>query len=509
MKNGHFKEPLEHRLFAIMCGILFAYFFLIRTGTIRSGYHFLDDHELIRIEYWLEHGSDLWELVWNFAGNLSSRYRPLYWVERVIGTAILGSDLYIWNVYKAVMGVLTFYMLYMTGYYLRQKWYINTLFAAVIMIGPQITPWYRSANQENTGLFLCAIVLYLIARQHNRQKYRHLAYNLSIAASVLLCSLEKESFVLMIPAFGAIKYWLEYTERQIHDQDSTKSLWLECLKSGGVTYGLLAAGFLFNLYILLFRVGLDKVSYAGFHEGTPLREYYVGITNTLKIYLVNYVWVAVILTLILVVCCQVIDKHRIRCYVGFGVISGYIMCTQLLAHAKSMMWERYIIPFIIGYALFYVFAGYHMLAADVLRRRVYAGVLAALVLLGALDAGARARDYTRDGELIQGYLDYIVQNTTEEDHIIGAYVDEELNLAVASWLETHGRRKMYSYNWNTGELRDNVQLGEPNTDSVDWGAEVVVCYSIDADRIEDMMGLSDSDTFLRNQYGKYAVIIRQ
>ena len=122
----------------------------------------MDDHELIRIEYWLEHGSDLWELVWNFAGNLSSRYRPLYWVERVIGTAILGSDLYIWNVYKAVMGVLTFYMLYMTGYYLRQKWYINTLFAAVIMIGPQITPWYRSANQENTGLFLCAIVLYLI-----------------------------------------------------------------------------------------------------------------------------------------------------------------------------------------------------------------------------------------------------------------------------------------------------------------------------------------------------------
>lgn len=115
--------------------------------------------------------------------------------------------------------------------------------------------------------------------------------------------------------------------------------------------------------------------------------------------------------------------------------------------------------------------------------------------MGALDADGRARAYSIDGELIQGYLDYILQNTTEEDHIIGAYVDGELNLAVASWLETHGRRKMYAYNWNTGELWDDVQLGEPNTDSVDWGAEVVVCYSIDADRIEDMMGLSESDTF--------------
>lgn len=383
MQKGRIMKPLAHRMFAVIGGILFVYLFLVRTGTIMSGYHFLDDHELIRIEYWLEHGTDLWEMVKSFAGNLSSRYRPLYWVERVTGTAIMGSNLYMWNVYKAVMGGLTFYLLYMTGYYLRQRWYINTLFAAVIMIGPQITPWYRSANQENTGLFLCAIVLYLIARQHNRQKYRHLVYNLSIAITVLLCSLEKESFVLMVPAFGAMKYWLEYTERQqIQTQDSTRRLWLDCLKSGGVTYGFLAAGFLFNLYILLFRVGLDKVSYAGFHKGTPLREYYVGITNSLKIYLVNYVWVAVILTLILIVCCQMVDKHRIRYYVGFGVISGFIMCTQLLAHAKSMMWERYIIPFIIGYALFYVFVGYHMLAVDVLRRRVYAGVLAALVLWG-------------------------------------------------------------------------------------------------------------------------------
>lgn len=506
------KKICHPRIIALAGGLLFIYVMLIQTKTIWSGYHFLDDHELVRIEYGLKHGADVFETVWAWICNdLHWRYRPLYWVERVIGTAVMGSDLYVWNVYKAVMGAVTFYLLYMTGYYLRQRWHISALFAAVIMVGPQITPWYRSANQENTGLLLCAVVLYLIARQYNRQKYRHVGYNMLIAVAVLLCSLEKESFVLMMPAFGAMKYWLEYMarERRIPGKHGRKGLWLDCLKSGSLTYAISIIGFLANLYMLLVYVGVDKSSYAGFQKGIPLRTYLWGIKYTLTNCITNYVWGAVILVLLLVVCCQLVDKAYIKYYAGFGIISCFIMGTQLVAHARSLMWERYIIPFIIGYAVLFVFVGYHMLSSDVLRRRVYVGVLAALVLIHAPIAREKANSYTLDGELIHEYLDYILENTAEGDHIIGAYTDEELNLAIESWLETHDRKKMYSYNRNTGELQDVIQLGEPNQDIADWGAEVVVCYSGDADKFEDMMGLSESDDYLRQQYGQYAVIIRQ
>lgn len=511
--NQYLNRSYCQRVIALIGGGLFVYFFLIRTGTLWSGYHFLDDHELVRIEYSLEHGTNVLALVKQWILNdLHSRYRPLYWAERIIGTAAMGSDLYLWNVYKAFMGAVTFYLLYMTGFYLRQKWYISALFSAVIMVGPQITPWYRSANQENTGLFLCTVVLYLLARQYNRQKYRHVGYNIFIAVAVILCSLEKESFILMMPAFGAMKYWLEYTERetQMLDKGNRKGLLLDCLRNGGITYAMLAIGFLGNLYMLLFRVGVDKVSYAGFHKEASLREYINGIKFSLTKFMANYVWFAVIFTLLLIVCYQVIDKKQIKYYLGFGFISCYIMGTQLLAHAKSMMWERYIIPFIIGYAVLFVFVGYHMLAFDALRRRVYVGVITALVLMYASTAKEMAHSYTQDGELIQGYLNWILENTIESDHFIGAYTDEELNVAVACWFETHGRKKMYSYNWNTGGVQDVIQLGEVNQDMTDWhSAEAVVCYSIDADNIMGMMGLTASDAYLRQQYGKYAVIIRQ
>lgn len=509
------KKPCLERVIAACLGLAFVYVMLIQTRTLWSGYHFLDDHELVRIEASLKQGTPLWDQIRAQIGNdLQIRYRPLYWVERTIGTALLGSNLFAWNLYKAAMAAVTFYLLYMTGYYLRQRWHINALFAAVIMVGPQITPWYRSANQENTGLFLCALVLYLTARQYHRQKFRHVGYNLLIVAAAVLCSLEKESFVLMLPVFGALKYWLEYTARDLQnvetDDGRNKGLWRECVKSNLIVYILMAAVFFFHIYMLLFRVGVDKLSYAGFQKETPLREYINGIRYSLTRFLTNYVWFAVILTLLLVVCYQVFDKKKVKYAAGMVVIGCFVMGIQLLAHAKSMMWERYIIPFIVGYALVFVLTGYGMLAEDVLRRRVYAGVLTAMVLMYAFTARGMARSYTQDGELISGYLNYILENTTENDHIIGAYADEELNLATASWLEAHGRMKEYSYNWNTGELQDYVHLSEVNPETTDWSsADVAVCYSIDADKIVGMMGLTGADSYLRQQYGQYAVIIRQ
>ncbi|MDE7224454.1 MAG: glycosyltransferase family 39 protein [Acetatifactor sp.] len=507
------RKSCRERVIAAFLGLAFVYIMLIQTKTLWSGYHFLDDHELVRIEASLAQGTPLWDQIRiQIDNDLQIRYRPLYWVERTTGIALLGSDLFAWNLCKAVMAAVTFYLLYMTGYYLRQRWHISALFAAVIMVGPQITPWYRSANQENTGLFLCALVLYLTARQYNRQKFRHVGYNLLIVVSAVLCSLEKESFVLMLPAFGAVKYWLEYTAKDMQHKENGdgKGLWWECVKSNLIVYLLLAAAFFFHLYMLLFRVGVDKVSYAGFRKETPLREYLNGIRYSLTRFLTNYVWFAVILTLLLVVCYQVFDRRKIKYAIGMGVIGCFIMGIQLLAHAKSMMWERYIIPFIIGYALVFVLTGYWLLAEDALRRRVYAGALTAMVLMYAFTARGMAHSYTQDGELINGYLNYILENTEEEDHIIGAYADEELNLASASWLEAHGRKKEYSYNWYTGELKDYVHLSEKNEETTDWiSADAAVCYSIDADKIVSMMGLTGADSYLRQQYGQYAVIIRQ
>ena len=74
--------------FVLMFGIL------IKSGTLKSGYHFMDDHELIRMEYTLEHSDQsVPSLMHAMINNdFHWRFRPFYWVERVGCTAIFGRD---------------------------------------------------------------------------------------------------------------------------------------------------------------------------------------------------------------------------------------------------------------------------------------------------------------------------------------------------------------------------------------------------------------------------------
>ena len=503
------KSILLSRTQGLLCGLLLIAGTLIQAGTITSGYHFLDDHELLRIEYSLEENKvPLGNVISQWIQNdLNQRFRPLYWVERVVGTAIMGSDMFYWNCYKAVMGVLTFHLLYMAAWYLKAKWYTGVLFAGIIMMGAQFTPWYRSANQENTGLFLCALTLYLIGRQYYKEKWSGPVYNISIAVAAILCGLVKESFIFMMPAFAAIKFWLEYWEGCTVERE--RGTLKRTLKRGAPFYIFTLIAFGTDVYYILFRVGVDKVSYAGFHSDTSIREYISSILYSVKTYLEWYLIFGIFCILIVLVCYQVINLKKWKEYAGWVAIGLGVMAVQLVLHSESGMWERYIIPFIIGYALVYVLLFDKMLQKDAFREVVYTGILMALLFIGVREARSGALQYADDGRLIDGYLTYIVENTDEESKIVGAFTDEELNLATSCWLEMNGRTKEFYYNWQSGEFSDNIQIVQVNQDTVSWAdADVVLCYSTDVYTVIDMMGLMQGDIYERLQYGKYAVVVR-
>lgn len=486
------------------------WFILWYSGTITSGYHFRDDHELINIEYTIKQEQNSIDsiVISTIQNDMQTRFRPFYWLERVVGTAIFGSNLLYWNYYKAIMAVITFCLLYYTSKNLGHKWCISIIFACIIMLGEQITPWYRSANQENTGLFVCALTLFFISKQAYDEKYYSFLYNTIICITVLIGSLIKESFILMIPAYVGLKFWLEYSHLSMYNV-GLKGIWKQCLKNNAVIYIILTIVMLWELYLLLFGVGVDKVSYAGFQSGFNLKDYWMGIRYSLLIYLKWYFLFGVLLSLMVLVCYQVIEVKLWKIYLGFGLIGIYITSTQLVAHSKSMMWERYIIPFIIGYAMIFVLLGYKLLAQDKFRRRVYVITLIVLLLLKVPVAYKSAVAYAQDGDLIQGYLSFVLENTNSDSDIIGAYTDGEMNLATACWLEIHNRTKEFFYNWETETLIDEVQLTILNEGSTTWDtADAVLCYSQDVDRVISMMELEENEEYQRLQYGAYAVIIR-
>lgn len=67
---------------AILFGVIIVAGILCVARTIWSGYHFLDDHELLRMEQSLTQGMSLHDLLRAWIKNdMSWRFRPLYWME--------------------------------------------------------------------------------------------------------------------------------------------------------------------------------------------------------------------------------------------------------------------------------------------------------------------------------------------------------------------------------------------------------------------------------------------
>lgn len=156
-----------------------------------------------------------------------------------------------------------------------------------------------------------------------------------------------------------------------------------------------------------------------------MAEYWQGIVLSYRYYLRWYVDAAAILLLLLFIGA---GKNNWIKYWGCGLIGIYVIAVQLIVHAKSGMWERYIIPWIVGYAAVFVILGFKMLSKTKLCKWIYFFVLCIVVYLEAPIALSKGRDYTYQGPMTAVYFQTILDNTDENSQIISAFSDAELNL---------------------------------------------------------------------------------
>ncbi len=364
-------------------------------------------------------------------------------------------------------------------------------------------PWFRSANQESTGLLLASFVLCMIAAQAHCRKCDTWYYNIPIATGAVLCGLVKESFTLFMPVFIGLKFWLEYWDVE---SGREKGRFMKCVKGNLITYGIIFFAMLVNVWMILFRVGVDKVSYAGFDEKTELWVYKQGIINSLFSYTKLYTDVGIVIILLAVVCYKAMDRERLKKQAGLAAIAGCAMAVQLVAHAKSGMAVRYMIPYTVAYVFLFVFVAYQFFEKDRVHRIVFYIVLLWLVGNGAKTAYVQAEGYTQTGRNVSQLLNEVCARTQEKEHILCAFSDEELNLASECWLEAHGRPMVYS--WGSDGFKDIVQLTDnaPEAYSLD-DVGALVCYGGQKESMLQLLEMEEEKDCGIYQFGEYMLIV--
>ena len=94
-----------------------------------------------------------------------------------------------------------------------------------------------------------------------------------------------------------------------------------CLKQGLICYIPALLVFLISCYLLLFVVGVDKVSYAGFDESVSLSTYFYGIRDTLSYYLKWYTVFGGAAVFLVLMCYQLAERDKIWKLAGLCLLA--------------------------------------------------------------------------------------------------------------------------------------------------------------------------------------------
>ncbi len=426
-------NPIKSFIFLLF--LLFWFSILILCGTLFSGYHFMDDHGILRESQEVAK-SDILQEVKIFKKNLldpQMRFRPFYWAHRRSMLAAMGTDFTAMSIYTGFLAVFTSFFLFLfmkkTGFSMVESF----LFVGLTLLGEQAAIWWRLGNNETLGMLMLSMTLLSMALSTNaRQKRKKILYETLFILFVILASWSKESFILIIPALVAWKIWLTWQNQQEQNQldpgnekRTPKITIKDAIKENLIPGILLLLICFLELVHVIKNVGTTKIVYAGYEGFHPANFIKTGLQGFMAI----HGWV---ILLLLILCLRrpgaLFIKTApgprknfllIQIFLPF-VLAGLIVIPQIVLYMKSGMMDRYLLPGIMGYTLLMVVLLRYI--RETSRKKVIA-IIAVLLLAVISLQQLRVTRYTaigfaNEGKQINAWLQSIEQNTREQDKIL-------------------------------------------------------------------------------------------
>ena len=437
---------IPEKYIALALFAIFWFCFLYFNGTFTSGFHFMDDHEIPFINKGI-HDNGLFNTIFSvLQHDFTIRFRPLYYIHRVMETKIFGTNLVEWSIYNCLLAVLTSYFLFMFLYIQGFKFFHSILFAFITLVGEPCSIWWRLGPNETIGLLLLSASLFLLADSIYKKKKYYLIISFLL---MFLCSLCKESFVLFIPAYILIFITL------IHQNNKETSI-IKLFTGNLLFISCLLIVLIAELYIVVFMVGTNKIVYAGVDSKLNLKELLKSIfaffTYTKYLY-------ALLFGCFLVM--QAVKSWKINYtklttekidYLLNISIFMVIIIPQFILYFKSGFVDRYYIPVYLGFSFFIFFLlrkTFENTSVNLFSKRAFVFVLL-YVLYSFLKNYSipDARSFTKEGIITHKFLSAIVSNTHPGDSII-IVTDPSLNaereISLYRYLTITGERKNVTF----------------------------------------------------------------
>jgi hypothetical protein len=145
--NSGSKYPSANsQAFCVLACFMFWFLLFYTTGLFSSAFHLIDEHILLEIHADLT-GPDahLGDVVkkWMVMDFNERRFRPLYYISRVLRTELFGLSWPVWSFYSAFLAASTSAALFLFGTLLGFTTFSSLCLAALSTLGRPSIIWWR------------------------------------------------------------------------------------------------------------------------------------------------------------------------------------------------------------------------------------------------------------------------------------------------------------------------------------------------------------------------------
>lgn len=463
-------EKLGKRREALLVWSFFAvlvFGVVIVTGTLTSGFHLVDDWEFAKYvdRMTLDHLS-LWECLKEAVGfDLTLRFRPLYYINRVFMAYVFGINLTAMSVMKAAEIVAALAALYYCARLMKCNMVHAALFSMTVMVGYQSAVWWKLGPQESFDIMMFAMGFFFLLKWliTNKRGYAFASFG-----ALFLMSIYKEPFILLLPFVGLFVLYTEMRGRKV----TIANLW-EAVRRR-LPY-LLAIGILFaaEMFLIVFVIGTNNYSYVGLDESITMDQYVQTWSNAARENLKWYVRFGILMALILLTYWEHLKK------LGWELLlAAAVIVPQCVTYSKTALEERYILPCVFGYAFFFVIVGCNFRPLSGRRRIAY--MLCLLLMLAAHGRAAlrEAQYFTYRGESIRTMMESTLELVSGTDKkVLSCFApNSEGNRTMYYWFRLHGYDEVFY--WSEEEQKIDRSFGPRENERADFEEiDVVVMYN--------------------------------
>jgi hypothetical protein len=438
--------------FIVFISIAIALFaFLGLYGTISSGFHFVDNHEVVQINKdYSDANGNLFKVASTWVKNdLGGRFRPMYMIDNVFVDVFFKGNFFLISIYHTILMIFIAFFLFLV---MRKNGFnvIESLaFPLIAFVGQQSAILWRLGPNESIGMWYLSLTLLSMVYSVKAIKYNRIFQILFclFGSLMILC---KESFLILTPAILLAYIYLEKNK-------SETITWPTTIKKHFIEICILIAVFLGSLFFIFLNVNTENLGYAGI-KGVAYKSYFIAFKTLFfegGIGLVSLILFSSSLVLNSVWGAnkrEVLIKH-----IWILLIAIIIVLPQVFLYGKSGIFERYFLPGILAWALLFAFSlkSIRQFIGITLSERhisiyIWAEVALLLFLLFPrfINVTKEASQFTKEGKEVNTVLSFISQNVDSTETVLfvaDPVTDFERTISFRRFLiGTSGFTKLYT-----------------------------------------------------------------